>query len=86
MLLSLLSLSALENKYLVTYRHEISVPLSARKFLIRGEALQNKIGMFVTGGKIETCDIKLNSFENDPYCSVIKLAKDLNDKVQNVCV
>jgi hypothetical protein len=25
-------------------------------------------------------------FENNPYCSVINLAKYLNDKVQNVCV
>ncbi|CAI8498779.1 unnamed protein product [Hanseniaspora opuntiae] len=94
LLLSLLSLSGpenlinikSENKGSVTYRHEISVPLNARRFLLRGEALQKKIGMFVTGGKIETCDIKLNSFENNPYGSVINLAKDLNDIVQNVCV
>ncbi|CAI8498256.1 unnamed protein product [Hanseniaspora opuntiae] len=75
-----------ENKDSATFRHEISVPLNARRFLLRGEALQKKIGMFVSGGKIETCDTKLKLFENDPYCSVIKLAKDLNDKVQNVCV
>ncbi|KAL6939142.1 hypothetical protein ACO0OL_000766 [Hanseniaspora opuntiae] len=93
LLLSLLSLSGPENSMdiksesndLATYRHEISVPLNARKFLLRGEALQKKIGMFVTGGKIETNDIKLKLFENDPYCNVINLAKDLNDKVQNVC-
>jgi hypothetical protein len=94
LLLSLLSLSGpenlinikSENKDSVTCRHEISVPLNARRFLLHGEALQKKIGMFVTGGKIETCDIKLKSFENNAYGSVINLAKDLNDKVQNVCV
>jgi dsDNA-binding SOS-regulon protein len=76
----------LENKDLATYRHEISVPINARRFLLRGEAFKNKIGMFVTDGKMVTSDIKLNSFENDTYDSVINLAKDLNDKVQNVCV
>ncbi|CAI8509098.1 unnamed protein product [Hanseniaspora opuntiae] len=75
-----------EYKDSASFRHEISVPLNARRFLLRGEALQKKIGMFVTGGKIETCDIKLNSFENDTYDSVISLAKDINNKVQNVCV
>ncbi|CAI8495631.1 unnamed protein product [Hanseniaspora opuntiae] len=94
LLLSLLSVSGpenlmnikSENKDSATFRHEISVPLNARRFLLRGEALQKKIGMFVTGGKIEACDIKLKLFENDPYGSVINLAKDLNNKVQNVCV
>ena len=41
-----------ENKDSVTYRHEISVPLNARKFLLCGKPLQSKIGMFVTGKKI----------------------------------
>jgi hypothetical protein len=60
LLLSLLSLRAPKNKNLVTYRNENSVPLNARIFLLCRKPLQNKIGMFVTGGKIATCDIKFN--------------------------
>jgi hypothetical protein len=94
LLLSFLSLSPpetsmeikLENTDSVTYRHKISVPINARRFLLCGEDLQNKIGMFVTGRKILTSDIKLNSFENDTYDSVINLAKDINNKVQKKCV
>ena len=71
----------LENNDLVTYRDKNSVPLNARIFLLCGKRLQNKNGMFVTGGKIETYDIKLNSFENNKYDSVINLAKNINDKV-----
>lgn len=94
LLLSLLSLSGPEgsmginsdNKYLFTYNHEISIPLNARRFLLRGETLQDKIGMFVTGGKIQTCDIKMNLCENDTYDTVINLAKDMNKKVKKVCL
>ncbi|KAL6933474.1 uncharacterized protein HGUI_03984 [Hanseniaspora guilliermondii] len=94
LLLSLLLLSGPKNlmdiksesKDLVTYRHEVSVPLNARKFLLRGKPLQKKIGMFVTGGKIEKFDIKINSIEDNTYDSVIHLAKNINNNVQNVCV
>ena len=81
LLLSLLWLSVPENKDLITYRDEILVPLNARNFLLCRKPLQSKIDMFVSGGKIETCDIKLNSFKNDTYDSVVNLAKDMNDKV-----
>jgi hypothetical protein len=39
----------LENEDKVTSKHEISVPLNARRFFLHGKDIQHKKGMFVTG-------------------------------------